>query len=390
MKRKADDSATTPGDGSGADQQQTQSGLVCFTIMPSGLHEEYQGGPEESEFVFSHVIERGLAEGSARIGAEIRSDREVDRRLSGSITKRLIQSLASADFVIADLTGGNPNVFLELGIRYALCAARTILLRQEGSEIPFDISNFKAISYRRFCPEEAVAEIAEFIENSYENPDVDSPVFDAIDDLKVHGRGVRTPLRDPPTEPLSMTFEEIMDRLQSLDFYDEAFMSGRFAPDAVVGITNGGLIMAEILSRKFFHRVPIIALWADRWSAAGLKDPKNHFFTNGYARAAIQPLKALKKERGDSGQIKVLVVDDNVSSGTSCKYAVQFLRDELGKDTEIVFQPIVCKITDYLSAVDDVLPHSYSNNIFGLDRDKFLEQLITKKSRFPYDKDIRG
>ena len=130
-----------------------------------------------------------------------------------------------------------------------------------------------------------------------------------------------------------------------------------------------------------------MSLWADRWSAAGLKDGSSHYFSNPYAKAAITPLKELSKE----GQyLTLLLIDDNVSSGTTCKYAVRFLREELGPDTRIVFQPIVCKASDYLSAVEEVLAPEFSNNLFRLDKASFLRQMITDKSRFPYDKDIRG
>lgn len=159
--------------------------LTCFTIMPSGSHEEYKDGVKESNFIYRHIIETAVKEASVRLKRDILSIIEVDRAMPGSITKRIIQSLASSDIVIADITGRNPNVFLELGIRYALCPSNTILLRQEVAEIPFDISNFKVISYDKFKPEEASIKIAEYIVNSQNSINIDSPVFDAIEKLEV-------------------------------------------------------------------------------------------------------------------------------------------------------------------------------------------------------------
>lgn len=48
--------------------------------------------------------------------------------------------------MIADLTGLNPNVMYELGIRHALCK-KTILITQDLSEIPFDLKGYFCIQY---------------------------------------------------------------------------------------------------------------------------------------------------------------------------------------------------------------------------------------------------
>lgn len=361
--------------------------LTCFSIMPSGSHEEYKDGVKESNFIYRHIIETAVKEASRRLQRDILSIIEVDRAMPGSITKRIIQSLANSDIVIADITGRNPNVFLELGIRYALCPSNTILLRQEVAEIPFDISNFKVISYDKFKPEDASIKIAEYIVNSQNNINIDSPVFDAIEKLEVYGEGIKSTNLLTNESSITMRWSEIMERINSLNFYDEHYASGAFPPDALIGITNGGLIMAEIISRKYFRKVPLIALWADRWSAQGLKEASSNYFTNAFARAAILPLKEMLKEKK---YLTLLVIDDNVASGTTCQYAVRFLREELGQDTQIIFHPLVCKVPDYLSAIEEVLPYSFRNNLFKLDREKFLKQIVTEKARFPYDKDIRG
>ena len=40
----------------------------------------------------------------------------------GSFLREIVERLDSADLVLADLTGSNPNVFYELGIRHAVWA----------------------------------------------------------------------------------------------------------------------------------------------------------------------------------------------------------------------------------------------------------------------------
>jgi len=367
------------------------SELACFTIMPSGLHLEYNSDTresvKESDYVYNNIILPGVKESSRQLDAPINVVREVDRSLPGPITKRIIQSLTTADIVIADLTGRNPNVFLELGIRYAIRPFITILLRQEREQIPFDIANFKAISYDKYLPALAVANIADYITNSVKSPTLDSPVFDTITDLQVSGAGIGAASAPGQHSESVMQWDEIMRRVADLQFYEEHYKSGSFHPDAVIGITNGGMIMAEIIVRKYFTNVPLIALWADRWSPELSRSASHQYFTNEFAEAAIAPL---IKIAGSSGKdyLTLLLIDDNVSSGITCKYAVEFLRKKLGNKTQIVFQPMVCKAADKLSAVEDLLPPAM--NLFGLNRDEFVGKLLTSKSRFPYDKDIRG
>lgn len=337
--------------------------------------------------LYNKIILPGIKESSEQLGKNIKSVREVDRSLPGPITKRIIHSLTASDIVIADLTGRNPNVFLELGIRYAIRPYITILLRQEKEQIPFDIANFKAISYDKYLPDRAVASIADYITNSVRSPTLDSPVFDTISDLQVSGSGISAISAHGQQPESVMYWEEIMMRVADLQFYEEHYKSGSFHPDAVIGITNGGMIMAEIIVRKYFTNVPLIALWADRWSPELSRSSSHQYFTNDFAEAAIAPLVHIASSSGKKF-LTLLLIDDNISSGISCKYAVEFLRKKLGDDTRIVFQPMVCKATDKLSAVEELLPPAMS--LFNLNRQKFIDKLVTSKSRFPYDKDIRG
>ncbi len=90
----------------------------AFILMPSGLRGEYEGGEPEAEYVFSEIIRPAVEEASQLREFTPRIRREIDKRISGSITKGIIQSIVSSDIVIVDITGSNPNVFFELGIRY--------------------------------------------------------------------------------------------------------------------------------------------------------------------------------------------------------------------------------------------------------------------------------
>lgn len=72
---------------------------------------------------------------------EYNPDIHVDRmeQKFGNIVSHIIRRLHTADVVIAVLSGKNPNVFYELGVRHSL-RRNTIMLVEYRDEYPFDLS----------------------------------------------------------------------------------------------------------------------------------------------------------------------------------------------------------------------------------------------------------
>ena len=64
----------------------------------------------------------------------------------GNFVKGIISDLGNADLVIADLTGGKPNVYYELGIRHTLRTG-TVIVTQHLSALPSDLSGYYAFEY---------------------------------------------------------------------------------------------------------------------------------------------------------------------------------------------------------------------------------------------------
>jgi nucleoside 2-deoxyribosyltransferase len=63
-----------------------------------------------------------------------------------SILERIYRQIDSADFIIADMTGKNPNVFYEVGYAHAkekVC----ILITQKSEDIPFDLKHHRHLVY---------------------------------------------------------------------------------------------------------------------------------------------------------------------------------------------------------------------------------------------------
>lgn len=64
----------------------------------------------------------------------------------GNLVSAIIRRLHEADLVIAVLTGRNPNVFYELGVRHSL-RRMTIMLLADRREYPFDLSGYFSEEY---------------------------------------------------------------------------------------------------------------------------------------------------------------------------------------------------------------------------------------------------
>jgi hypothetical protein len=66
--------------------------------------------------------------------------------LRGSIVGQIITDLVTSSVVVADLTGANPNVYWELGVRHSFRHG-TILIAQNDTELPFDIKDTGTLFY---------------------------------------------------------------------------------------------------------------------------------------------------------------------------------------------------------------------------------------------------
>jgi nucleoside 2-deoxyribosyltransferase len=56
------------------------------------------------------------------------------------------ERIATSDFVIADLTTANPNVYLEVGYAWGL-KKKTVLLIKDPKELKFDIRGQRCLPY---------------------------------------------------------------------------------------------------------------------------------------------------------------------------------------------------------------------------------------------------
>src|SRR5687768_383654 len=105
--------------------------------------------------------------------------------IGGLILKPLLELVLGADVMIADLTGGNPNVLYELGVRHMARPSGTLLLSATTSRIPFDLHGVLATYYDAESPQAASAMLFEQLSAPRVFERIDSPVYGLIQDVTV-------------------------------------------------------------------------------------------------------------------------------------------------------------------------------------------------------------
>lgn len=69
---------------------------------------------------------------------------------TGAIIEDIWENINKARFLVADVTGRNPNVFYELGIAHAI-DKEVIIITQKIDDVPFDTKHIRHIVYE-FTP----------------------------------------------------------------------------------------------------------------------------------------------------------------------------------------------------------------------------------------------
>jgi len=151
---------------------------TCFVIMPFGEKKDPDGKAIDFDAIYKDIIKAGVE--SLRGMECVRCD-EIDE--AGVVQKQMLESIHQADAVVVDITTSNPNVFYELGVRHALADCVTVIIKREGTGIPFNIRSMKAIEYNPESPESVEKtrkKIAAYISNGLESRTVDSLVHSSL------------------------------------------------------------------------------------------------------------------------------------------------------------------------------------------------------------------
>ena len=142
---------------------------ICFLITPinSADSEIRKRVDQWMKFIYKPALE-----------PEYKVVRADDISSPGFITDQIINYIINADLCIIDLTGMNSNVMYELAIRH-LSDKQYIHIFEQGTKLPFDISNMRCIPYDQSnlkYPEDLLEEIKKNVgvinSDKYEQPQI--------------------------------------------------------------------------------------------------------------------------------------------------------------------------------------------------------------------------
>jgi tetratricopeptide (TPR) repeat protein len=159
---------------------------LCFVDMPYGKKADPKTG---TEIDFDQIYNEAIKPSAEESGLEcIRGDEE---RTGGIIHTAMFARLLLCEFVIADLTTANPNVFYELGVRHAGKPYTTIPIFATISDLPFDVNLVRAIPYdlengqlTKNAAKNLKDQIKKRIKRALEGPVAeDSPLFQLFNDF---------------------------------------------------------------------------------------------------------------------------------------------------------------------------------------------------------------
>jgi hypothetical protein len=135
-------------------QESTKPKPFCFVLMPFAE-------------TFTDIYNLGIKETCEQAGAYC--ERVDEQVYQGNILDRVYNQIAKADFIIADMTGRNANVFYEVGYAHAI-GKSTILLTQHNDDIPFDLKHFPHVVYNNITA--LKAELKKWVEWNIQNPKI--------------------------------------------------------------------------------------------------------------------------------------------------------------------------------------------------------------------------
>jgi hypothetical protein len=256
---------------------------TCFVVMPYGKRPV-----EDLEINFDVIFDEYICPAARAAGFDVvRSDREV---ASGVIMPRLFSSIYNADLVIADLTYQNPNVYYELGVRHALRAHGTLLIRRAGgdlgvqpssspqrgatAETAFDINGITIWSYflTRSGLQSAVDNLRQQIERVGNAVNPDSPAFLYLEGLRVVTGSPRAYARDDRTYEILNDAGGPTDRYVGYRSGDLKELRREKAVDFWVNSENVLMQMARIYERSVSSTIRYLGAIQPDPTAPGFDD----------------------------------------------------------------------------------------------------------------------
>lgn len=183
---------------------------ICFVIMPFGGY---------FDIYYDRIYKVAIT------NAGLTPRRADDLFRPSSIVQDIWELTKSANIILADLTGKNPNVFYELGLAHAL-AKPAVLIAETMDDIPFDLRGLRIIVYNKNEPSWGTTlqeSIEKAIEETKASPNVTIPAA-FLDSNR----------SDVATPKVSHREKEILELRQEFDSLKRMIINSRSVSSSIV------------------------------------------------------------------------------------------------------------------------------------------------------------
>jgi hypothetical protein len=196
----------------------------------------------------------------------------------------------------------------------------------------------------------------------------------------------------------SFQVEEVLSELQA---------TGVYKPDLILGISNGGLFLADTILRLVYKNdVPMMALWAQRSKDEYFNNPINNALITEdviltFARDGISSnptsantptsgrSRAAAESRNPSRLVRILGMDDIVGTQRTFTQLVEYLRKRLGQTFDSIELRFVFLFTPRPETLETLSSYLLSQDPKVVRDFRAVDlESITGKSDLPYRKSI--
>ncbi len=150
--------------------------LKVFVAMPGsdfGPNAFYKTPESVQENFLDPVCDRLSLKLNLHVDLKI----EKDKTQAGDIYQSMYREARDAHVYIADLTGANPNVYLELGVRWTLREFVTVPIVQDPADLRFNVSKSRVQVYTPQRLMKAITDLTETILHGLYTRKCDSPIL---------------------------------------------------------------------------------------------------------------------------------------------------------------------------------------------------------------------
>lgn len=125
---------------------------LCFFVMPFR---------QELNYFYLYVSEYLERQHGVRV---VRGDYNI---LTKELMDKIRDHILEADAIIAEITGGNPNVFYEIGLAHAYGKPVIFLTQDDPKNAPVDVRGFEFIEYSLWRHTEFLSKLGNAIHNVF-------------------------------------------------------------------------------------------------------------------------------------------------------------------------------------------------------------------------------